>query len=127
MTEPTPGKRLSLAELKAHPWLQGPILAPTQLSAVLQKRLAFCAQVTKREVQAKAAKRKSEAGTHKQQQPIDLFIEKKGAHDRLASHFLEECAAINSTLELLLKAKEDKVDFPPAPSSSPSPHETNEN
>ncbi len=97
------GKRPDLSELKAHPWMKGPVFSQEELAEAMRDRLELSHNLRHREMQEKLAKH---SWCRKLAMPsfIQTALEAPGSEkamhaDALYSHYIAECAEINLRLE----------------------------
>ena len=103
ISEGNVGKRLDLGEVKAHPWMKGPIYTQEELLDVMRDRLELSTKIRNLEMQEKLVKqrwnhRPAMSWAMVPQMEMASF-DKSLQTDAFFSRCLAECAEVNTRLE----------------------------
>ncbi len=94
-----PEKRPTLKELKAHPWLAGPVYSPGEIQELLHDQLDYFSNLARRRMQELRGQFKRRTGGAKSpEKEMDCLLHDKLMHDVRMSAYYSECVAINTQL-----------------------------
>ena len=101
LTEIVPEKRLTMCEIKSHPWLQGKTYSQSELQDLLKDQLEYITQLSKRRMRELLAKRKCMKRIHYNNPSSvkPIVSHEKTTHDMKIESYQAECAAMNANLE----------------------------
>jgi serine/threonine protein kinase len=94
MCEPNPEKRITLNDIKTHPWILGPMYSKSEFEEAMQDRIELTFNVSRREIQEKFENHKQEIYKLEMHSQME-----SGFYDKILSSYLPEADNINSVLE----------------------------
>lgn len=93
LCEPNAEKRLSLVDIKSHPWVTGPVYSDNELADVMKDRIDLLCNMSKREIQEKFENHKYQSFKSMSHMQME-----SGYHEKLVCHYLSEMESINDIL-----------------------------